>query len=580
MASETFTAFAKPLKEFLFNEDANLHVPSYQREFSWEKEQLEAFWENLISPDADRTLNFCGSFLVLDSQTGSSEIVDGQQRATVVTIALCVIRDIADDLDMTSFAEQIQYSDIQRLEDDMPSDNPSVADYKLEASSSCLEYFRNSVQQFPKLSPPTAKSKEEKRVLKAYQYFRKAIQDELAGQEFSEQRRTLRKIRGNIRELRFVLITVYDHRLKFELFEALNARGLVLSPADLIKNFLMSQAPDDQAQIAVDWQRIATTTEEIGFQLTDIIRYYWNGRHTFTTKKNLFSAINREYSDRQNSSTVLLGAIRKSVEIMHALVVGNSLDGDENHSSAEERNFFQNVQLLRHSGVKQHLVLLLVLVRNWSELDAKVVAEIAKLTARFSIAHFALCQEPGNKVETFFATSARAIEQAVGSGDADAIKQACSDVRSGIAERWPHTAMIQEGLESVGYESTTKAKKLLRTLFAVIELEGGKAVEWKVDELSIDLIQSETPTGSSEATTFGDAINEFGNLAPIHGKINAKFKNRTPVEKTNPYSASPLSITAEAGKLIENNGEWTVDMINQRTSMLREKCMQLLGKPA
>lgn len=580
MPSETFTAFAKPLKDFLFNEDANLHVPSYQREFSWEKEQLEAFWENLISPDADRTLNFCGSFLVLDSHTGSSEIVDGQQRATVVTIALCVIRDIADDLDMTSFAEQIQYSDIQRLEDDMPSDNPGVADYKLEASSSCLEFFRSSVQQFPKLSPPTARSKEEKRVLKAYQYFRKAIQDELAGQEFSDQRRTLRKIRGNIRELRFVLITVYDQRLKFELFEALNARGLVLSPADLIKNFLMSQAPEDQAQIAADWQRIATTAEEIRFQLTDIIRYYWNGRHTFTTKKNLFSAINREYSDSQNSSTDLLGAIRKSVEIMHALVVGNSLDGDENHSNAEERSFFQNVQVLRHFGVKQHLVLFLVLVRNWNELDAKVVAEIAQLTARFSIAHFALCQEPGNKVETFFATSAKAIEQAVGSGDADAIKQACSDVQTGIAERWPHAGMIEESLESVGFESTTKAKKILRTLFAVIEFEGGKAVDWKVDELSIDLIQSETPTGSSEATTFGDAINELGNLAPIHGKINAKFKSRTPVEKTNPYSASPLRITVEAGKLIESNGEWTVDMISQRTSMLREKCMQLLGKPA
>ena len=89
-------ARATRLKEIFFAEESRLLVPEYQREFSWKKEQLEAFWEDLVGPNARGT--FGGTVLVLNSQGNRKELVDGQQRATTCTIFLAVIRDIADSL--------------------------------------------------------------------------------------------------------------------------------------------------------------------------------------------------------------------------------------------------------------------------------------------------------------------------------------------------------------------------------------------------------------------------------------------------------------------------------------------------
>jgi uncharacterized protein with ParB-like and HNH nuclease domain len=68
-------ARAVRLKEVFFAEDSRLLVPEYQREYSWKREQLEAFWEDLVGPKANS--NFSGTVLLLNTNTARKEIVDG-----------------------------------------------------------------------------------------------------------------------------------------------------------------------------------------------------------------------------------------------------------------------------------------------------------------------------------------------------------------------------------------------------------------------------------------------------------------------------------------------------------------------
>ena len=103
-------ARAVRLKEVFFAEDSRLLVPEYQREYSWKREQLEAFWEDLVGPKANS--NFSGTVLLLNTDTARKEIVDGQQRATTTTILLSVLRDVASTVGSLGIAQNIQENDI------------------------------------------------------------------------------------------------------------------------------------------------------------------------------------------------------------------------------------------------------------------------------------------------------------------------------------------------------------------------------------------------------------------------------------------------------------------------------------
>jgi uncharacterized protein DUF262 len=69
---------ADVLKEFMF-------VPRFQRPYSWEKEQVEQFWEDTVREN--KSDYFIGS-IVIFRQGNEFGIVDGQQRITTLVLTL------------------------------------------------------------------------------------------------------------------------------------------------------------------------------------------------------------------------------------------------------------------------------------------------------------------------------------------------------------------------------------------------------------------------------------------------------------------------------------------------------------
>lgn len=65
-------------------------VPTYQREYSWQKGQWEDLFEDLVEADG---AHFLGTIITLDQTTdqlagGVLEVIDGQQRLTTLTLLL------------------------------------------------------------------------------------------------------------------------------------------------------------------------------------------------------------------------------------------------------------------------------------------------------------------------------------------------------------------------------------------------------------------------------------------------------------------------------------------------------------
>lgn len=74
-------------------------IPSYQRDFVWEPDDILSFVESLEeSFSEERESYFCGSMVLFKNNQQIYEIVDGQQRTTVIFVLLAVlINKIQDD---------------------------------------------------------------------------------------------------------------------------------------------------------------------------------------------------------------------------------------------------------------------------------------------------------------------------------------------------------------------------------------------------------------------------------------------------------------------------------------------------
>ncbi len=88
----------------IFTSKFEYHIPSYQRPYAWEKDQAETLFDDLLDfyknqPQDDNY--FLGSIVLIkedDENKPHSDVIDGQQRLTSLTILLSVIASLIKDI--------------------------------------------------------------------------------------------------------------------------------------------------------------------------------------------------------------------------------------------------------------------------------------------------------------------------------------------------------------------------------------------------------------------------------------------------------------------------------------------------
>lgn len=96
----------------IFTSKFEYHIPSYQRPYAWGKEQTETLFEDLLDfyknqPKDDNY--FLGSIVLIkedDENKPKSDVIDGQQRLTSLTILLSVIASLIKDVKTRSEIEE------------------------------------------------------------------------------------------------------------------------------------------------------------------------------------------------------------------------------------------------------------------------------------------------------------------------------------------------------------------------------------------------------------------------------------------------------------------------------------------
>ncbi|MEH7225992.1 DUF262 domain-containing protein, partial [Bacillus sp. JJ1566] len=288
-----FEASDKTVKEVL---TYIYEIPFFQRGYSWSKDQVLQFMDDLKMVNTERQEEyFLGPIVLNKEDKHKIHVIDGQQRITTITIFLCVVRDLLINMGKNKTAERIHQKFI--AEQDLSGKDT----YKLSLGEESRGFFRQYIQvpygeerrkyesDFNSI-PKKRITPANKALWDAYQNITKIIEGE-CGTDYNENENKLIDLVSTVTE-NFVLISinVNSDSDAFIIFETLNERGMDLSISDLLKNYIFSKAePDDLKAIQATWSKMMSVLNQVN--ITQFLRHYWLSEHEKVTEKMLYDKI-------------------------------------------------------------------------------------------------------------------------------------------------------------------------------------------------------------------------------------------------------------------------------------------------
>ncbi len=233
-------------------------IDYYQREYKWQTKQVTELTDDLAAkflasyePGHERNAvaayghYFLGSIIVSDKD-GHKFIIDGQQRLTTLTLILIFLQHQLEDSDQRGqIAELILSQRFGRRSFNMD----------IEERAACMEALYTGQEM---VSDQTSES-----ILNIIGRY--ADIDELFPAELRDGALPY-FADWLIENVHLVEITAYSDEDAYTIFETMNDRGLSLSPADMLKGYLLANIadPDGRAQADIVWKRRATTLQALG----------------------------------------------------------------------------------------------------------------------------------------------------------------------------------------------------------------------------------------------------------------------------------------------------------------------------
>lgn len=238
----------------LFDGKRRYLIPLYQRQYSWRDDpQISLLWEDIqraverIGIDRSTVVpHFMGAIVISQIKTYGDEVqafevIDGQQRLTTFQLLLAALRDVAAEKGSRYAPEVGKY-----VLNDGLMDADEKERYKLWPSIIDRRAFVKLIDPTADLSGLAALDDNDALVGKlatlAYKAFRNRIMRHVTVDGIYQERRLKILFEALKEGLAVVSIELEGGDDPQTIFETLNSRGVPLSPADLLRNFIFQRA--------------------------------------------------------------------------------------------------------------------------------------------------------------------------------------------------------------------------------------------------------------------------------------------------------------------------------------------------
>lgn len=288
----------------LLSSRCQFSIPRFQREYSWERRNYQEFIDDVISclkiengvirdsPYFLGTMLFIGN-LEIAGQT--LDVVDGQQRLTIITILFSAISDHFREIGNNKLSSRIfQY---------IMTEDDNGEKVRVLKSSTHYPFFSYYIQDRKKELKQEPSSEEEICIKETFEYLYQRTSENSLRNDLSKlygknyvnsiaYEDILKALRDQVLKSLVVIISTAERKDANAIFEILNAKGKRLASVDLIKNQIFSVAmttePADFANIT--WNSIKETlysgNDAVG--MTTFFRHYWISKYSTSSERQLY----------------------------------------------------------------------------------------------------------------------------------------------------------------------------------------------------------------------------------------------------------------------------------------------------
>ena len=390
----------------------------------------------------------------------------------------------------------------------------------------------------------------------------------------NQRKNYLSQLLTSIKQIKLIEIRVSDSYDAYRIFESMNARGVDLSVADLLKNMIFSalDLKDSGEDIAQrKWTIMKENLHEINVDTAKFIRYHWISSNNFLTMNKLYNAIKDQMSSKQSWSELLDDLVDDS-NLLKNLYLG----GIENPSSRSDIDQINtSLRNIATMGFSQCYVLLLSVLRNKSALSMewKDIRVLIEKIETFNFRYHTVSSMPANRVEKFYSETAKAIQELVGGEYAEnRLGSTLQGIDIHFKHILPNSLEFIEKFCQIRYNTSKKARN--RILYILKKMELHKVPHHTEElafseNLSIEHLLPQEPSkwGLSDEEV-KPYVHSIGNLMLLGKKLNSEAKNYSLERKIKILKTSNIISTREAVLEISTDMKWTQEQITARTQAL------------
>lgn len=535
-------------------------VPPFQRDYSWQEEQWEDLWNDLldlrIDPDSS---HYMGAIVVEAKSDREYLVIDGQQRIATLSILAIAVLDALKTLESNGIDAKKNRERVEVLRVRFVGDkDPASLNYasKLAMNAADDDFYQDFLVNTQ--TPPNLRRlpSSQRLLWEAFLYFRRRIQQDPALATFGEALATM--LDSHVaRQLLFIQIAVDDETNAYTVFETLNARGLELTSTDLLKNYLFSRvsSSNDVAAMARKWQRVIEPVDQRNFP--EFLRYYLMFRHAKVRQQRLFQTVRKEVPDAA-SAFRLLDELHRFAHVYSAL-------RDSSHEHWDDRPeckvFVRALKLFR---VHQPFP---VLMAGFEYLVPAEFQRLMKLIVAISYRYTVICGLNTNDLEPAYHAAAKGIVE----GTSTTAGQAYQSMREiYVADEKFFQDFALKRLNASGAQ-----KKIAKYTLCMLESEVSRAhLDFETDNGTIEHILPKNPDDTwledFPAERQQSFVDRIGNLALLEPSRNRDVGNADFPTKCHAYKESGYHLTRDVVC-----DAWSVPQIEERQKRMAKVALRV-----
>lgn len=540
-------ADAVPLHKIL-NFNMQMIIPIFQREYSWEREQVRTLWEDILKLYENVNVrgldvtHFLGPIVRVELQTSSVDVdklwlIDGQQRIITLMVLMACIRNKDPSL-----KGKIESGYFYNQEEN------GVNYYKLIPSEGDRENFRKIIDGENDLLPGKLKD--------TFEFFNKALE--------REKIINLEELRGLlIKRLILVNIDVDKNENPYIIFESLNAKGTPLTQADLIRNYIFMRIDDETKQINLYKKYWRPMEISLG---KEIESFFWR----YTLKEGTFVKMKRTYAN-----------LKSELETKTEENAEHELEKFHEYSKyykklidpSKEKNKSLKTRFERHNKweIRTEYPILLNIYKDYSKglITTDEFCEILDILESFVIRRF-FCGYPTNKLNLLFIRIYSRLDP----------NNWVESLKNELINDFPDDTEFKEGIKTypIYLSGQAKCSLVLETIEDSFKhKEPAKYVDLQIEHI-IPQSSGESDNlpgtwkemlGPNFPSIYSKYINTLGNLT-LTG-YNPELGQKSFKNKKNIYQESHL----ELNKYFDGIEKWDEEEINLRAEFIAAKAIQI-----